>query len=139
MAAITAGVSRQGRGIRKTRRALMANSTTIPKGALVTVNASGLAINAADTAGTAVIGVAAETKTSGTGGNDWIAVEYDFEARFAASSITQAMVGLVAMCVVDNNTVDDAAGPTNDIPIGLLTEFISTTEGWVHIRGLAAG
>lgn len=135
MTAISTAANRQRKGIPKQQRFLMAASTTIPKGALVSVNASGLAVNAADTAGTAVVGVAAETMVSAASGSYWIQVEYDALWKFAASSITQAMVGLVQMCVVDNNTVDDAAGPTNDIAVGLLAEFISTTEGWVFVKG----
>ena len=70
-------------------------------------------------------------------GNFWIQVEYDREYLFAATSITQAMVG-VNMVTVDDNTVDDIAGATNDIVVGKLTEFVSTTSGWVHVPGLTA-
>lgn len=134
MTAITAAVSRRRKGSARRFRALMANSITIPKGAIVQANASGLAVNATDAAGVTVLGIAAETISSGTGGNDWIAVECDAAWLFAASSITQAMVN-TDMCVVDNNTVDDAAGPTNDIVVGKLLEFVTTTLGWVFVKG----
>ena len=136
MAAITVAANRQAKGTPKTRRALMANSITIPKGALVVTNASGLATNAVAGAGPLLcIGVAAETKTSGTGGADWIQVEYDREYLFACSSITQAMVG-TAMLVVDNNTVDDVSA--SSVTVGKLTEFVSTTLGWVQVPGYSA-
>ncbi len=45
------------------------------------------------------------------------------------------MIG-TSMVVVDNNTIDDVAGATNDIPVGKLTEFVSTTSGWVYVPGL---
>src|SRR3990172_9400021 len=55
----------------------------------------------------------------------------------ASDTATQAMVG-VNMVTVDDNTVDDIAGATNDIVVGKLTEFVSTTSGWVHVPGLTA-
>src|SRR3990172_5815650 len=92
-------------GAPKTRRFLMAASQTIYKGAIVHMNSSGLAIPASDTAAQACVGIAAETMISAATGNFWIQVEYDREYLFAATSITQAMVG-VNMVTVDDNTVD---------------------------------
>lgn len=137
MAAITAAVNRARKGIPKQSRFLMKASITIPKGALVIADANGLADNAADTASTVVLGIAAETVTSAASGSYWIQVEYDAAWLFAATSITQAMVG-TNMVIVTNNDVDDAAGATNDIVVGKLIEFVSTTSGWVHIPGPTA-
>lgn len=135
MAAITAAVNRQRKGLAKTRRFLMTASTTIPKGALVACPpATGLVVNAVDTAANPVVGVAAETVTSAATGDYWIAVEYDAEWLFAATSVTQLMVG-TAMEVVDNNTVDETAGAGN-IVAGKATEFVTTTSIWVYIPGL---
>src|SRR5437899_6266433 len=102
MAAITAAVNRQAKGTPKTRRVLMTNSITIPKGALVGILAStGLAVNAVAGATVAFIaGIAAETKTSGTGGADWIQVEYDREYLFTFSaSAAQTDVGKPALVI----------------------------------------
>ena len=137
MTVLAAAANRQSKGVPKTRRFLMAASQTIYKGAIVHLNASGLAIPASDTASQVVAGIAAETVVSAATGNFWIQVEYDREYLFAATSITQAMVG-VNMVTVDDNTVDDIAGATNDIVVGKLTEFVSTTLGWVHVPGLTA-
>lgn len=135
MAAITTAANRPSKGSPKTRRALMANSITIPKGALVSVPpATGLAINAVAGAGQFIVGVAAETITSGTGGADYIRVEYDREYLFTASSITQLMVG-TAMLVVDNNTIDDVSA--GSATVGKLTEFVSATQGWVQVPGFS--
>lgn len=134
MAAITTAVNRQRRGQCKTRRYAMAPSTTIPKGALVGILAStGLAVNAvAGTSITApIVGVAAETVTTSAAGG-FIEVEYDADWLFAASSIAQVSVGL-PMLVVDNNTVDETS--TGSAVVGRLVEFVSTTQGWVHIPG----
>ena len=135
--ALAAAANRQSKGTPKTRRFLMAASQTIYKGAIVHVNASGLAIPASDTASQVVAGIAAETMISAATGSFWIQVEYDREYLFAATSITQAMVG-TNMVTVDDNTVDDIAGATNDIVVGKLTEYVSTTSGWVHVPGLTA-
>jgi hypothetical protein len=134
MTAITAAVNRQRKGEAKTRRVLMALSTTIPKGAIVgLLAADGLAVNAVSGATvTHVLGVAAETKTSAAAGSNWLEVEYDAEWLFAASSITQLMVG-TAMLVVDNNTVDETSA--SSATVGKLTEYVSTTSGWVYVPG----
>ena len=135
MTAITAAVNRQRKGIAKTRRVLMANSITIVKGELVGIlDADGLAVKGVTGATvTWIIGVAAETKTSGTGGADWIQVEYDREYLFAATSITQAMLG-DAMLIVDNNSIDETSA--GSATVGKLTEYVSATLGWVHIPGV---
>jgi hypothetical protein len=135
MTAITAAVNRQRKGVPKTRRILMSDSITIVKGELVGVlDADGLAVKGVSGATvTWIAGVAAETKTSGTGGDDWIQIEYDAEYLFAASSITQAMLG-DDMLIVDNNTVDETSA--SSATVGKLTEFVSTTSGWVYVKGL---
>ncbi|KKL62146.1 hypothetical protein LCGC14_2188120 [marine sediment metagenome] len=135
MTAITAAVNRQAKGVPKTRRVLMANSITIVKGELVGIlDADGLAVKGVTGATVVwIIGVAAETKTSGTGGADWIQVEYDREYLFAATSITQAMLG-DAMLIVDNNTIDETSA--GSATVGKLTEYVSATLGWVHIPGV---
>ena len=138
MAAITTAVNRQRRGQCKTRRYLMKASTTIPKGALVAIEAaSGLAINAVAGASITapVVGVAAETKTSASSGSYWIEVEFDADWLFAASSVAQTAVG-VAMLVVDNNTVDETSA--SSATVGKLVEYVSATSAWVNVPGLSA-
>lgn len=112
----------------------VAATTKIYAGALVCVNSAGLAVPAADAAGVKVVGVAKRTvdNSAGAAGALWVEVDCPIVARFAATSITQAMVGTV-MYVVDDNTFDDAVG-TNSIKVGVLIEFISATEGWIYIN-----
>jgi len=113
----------------------MKTSTTIPKGALVGIEAaSGLAINAVAGASITapVVGVAAETVIAPASGATYIEVECEADWLFAASSITQVMVG-VAMLVIDNNTVDETSA--SSATVGKLVEFVSTTSGWVNIPG----
>ena len=105
----------------------------IYKGALVTVDADGYLMPAQDTSGHRLVGVADE-KVDNTGGADGdlnCRVASGRKFRFAASSITQAMVNQV-MYIVDDQTFDDGNG-TNAIKAGRLVEFISTTEGWIFI------
>lgn len=109
-------------------------NTVIYKGAIVVVDDNGFAIPATDTANLRVVGVADDTVNNnpGASGAKWVRVTSGRAFLFAATSITQAMVG-DPMFVVDDNTVDDAAGSTNEVPVGRLVEFVSTTSGYVYI------
>jgi len=114
---------------------------TIYKGALVTVDADGYLMPAQDTAAHKVVGVADENvdNSAGADGAKSCRVVSGRAFKFAASSITQAMVGEM-MYVVDDQTFDDAVG-TNGIKAGRLVQYVSTTEGWIHIPfgGLGLG
>jgi len=133
MTAITAAANRQRKGIARTRRIRMTASTTIPQGALVCTDAAtGLAINAVAGAVNPVEGVALETIVSAATGTYYVQVGFDTDFLFAASSITQAMVG-EPMLVIDNNTVDETSA--GSAVVGILTEFVSTTSGWVFVPG----
>lgn len=107
--------------------------SVIYKGALVAVNASGYLIPAADAAGAKVVGVADEKvdNSAGSDGTLNCRVVSGRAFKFAASSITQAMLGEM-MYVVDDQTFDDGIG-TNAVKAGRLVQFVSTTEGWIHI------
>ena len=102
-------------------------------GALVAINAAGFLAPAADAASFKVVGIAKETvdNSGGAAGDLSCRVETRLIGRFAASSITQAMVG-TKMYVVDDQTFDDAVG-TNSIIAGVLVEYISATEGRIYI------
>jgi len=113
----------------------VADNVHIYKGTLVALNVAGLAIPAADAANAKVMGVAQEgvdnTLAGHIGGGKTIKVRSGCEVRLPATSITQAMVG-TTMYVVDDNTFDDAVG-TNSIKAGVLTEYVSATEGYIFI------
>ena len=132
--ALAAAANRQHKGIPKTRRFLMKASTTIWKGGLVAINtADGLLVPASDSANDIVCGVAAESKISAAAGTFWIRVEYDAEWLFVATGVTQLMVG-DAMCVTDDDEVDDDTA--QDIPVGKMTELVTTTLVWCTVKGL---
>lgn len=137
MTALAADANREKRGLGRVF-SLPAAAVKIWKGGIVALNTAGFATPAADTASFICAGVAIETvdNAAGAAGDKRIRVMADAEWKFVASSITQAMLG-TAMFVVDDNTVDDAAGPTNDVAVGKLTEFLTTTSGWVYVPGLS--
>ena len=112
----------------------VAASTKIYAGSLVCVNADGFAVTAADTSGYVFVGVALEQvdNSAGANGAKNVRIRREGVFEFDAASITQAMVG-DPMYAVDDHTFDDAAGPTNDIKVGLLVKYASATKGWIDI------
>lgn len=112
----------------------VAANTKIYAGSLVCANSTGYAVPAADTAGLKFAGVALEQadNTGAANGALIVRLRRSGAFQFDAASITQAMVG-TAMYIVDDHTMDDASGPTNDIRIGVLVKYVSDTQGWVDI------
>ena len=135
MAAATASIATRTRGIPYSRIAFPVNALSqIYKGALVALDSTGHAVAATDAAGTnGIIGIAGHDALGGASdGDTWVAVLSGCAFELTASSITQAMLGTV-MYVVDDATFDDAAGATNELPCGVLVEFISVTKGFIWI------
>ena len=112
----------------------VAANTKIYAGSLVCANTTGYVAPAADTAGLKFVGVAIEQmdNTGGANGALTIRLRRSGAFQFDAASITQAMVG-TAMYIMDDHTMDDTNGPTNDIRIGVLVKYVSDTQGWVDI------
>jgi len=112
----------------------VAANAKIFAGSLVCANTSGYAAPAADAVGFKFVGVALEQvdNTGGANGAKKVRLRRAGVFEFDAASITQAMVG-TAMFVVDDHTVDDAAGPTNDIQVGVLVKYVADTKGWIDI------
>ena len=109
----------------------MVNSVTIEAGTLVMRTAAGLGQEAvAEVANGGIAGIAAESKTSGTGGADFIqCLEGTF--LFDAASIVQGSVGDV-MFAVDDRTFDET--DTGNLPrLGFLEELVSATSGWIRV------
>ena len=109
----------------------VAANTKIYAGSLVCISAAGYAVPAADTSGYRFAGVAMEQVDNSDGGKN-VRVRRAGVFEFDAVSITQDMVG-AAMYAADDHTFDDAAGPTNDIKVGLLVKYVSATKGWIDI------
>jgi hypothetical protein len=112
----------------------VAANAKIYAGSMVCVDADGYAAPAADTSGYLFLGVALEQvdNSAGADGAKNVRVRRTGVFEFDAASITQAMVG-DPMYAVDDQTFDDAAGPTNDIKVGILVKYGSATKGWIDI------
>ena len=106
------------------------------KGAMVCINAAGFVVPAADTAGySSVIGVADEQvdNSSGSAGDLNVRVRTNRRYLFVATgTLVQGNVG-ETMYVVDDQTFN-ADQQVNAIVAGVLTEFVSTTAGYVSIE-----
>jgi hypothetical protein len=112
----------------------VAANTKIYAGSMVCADADGYAVPAADTSGYRFLGVALEQvdNSAGDDGAKNVRVRRTGVFEFDAASITQAMVGN-PMYAVNDQTFDDAAGPTNDIKVGILVKYGSATKGWIDI------
>lgn len=107
-------------------------------GGMVGIDSAGFAVAAANAAALKVVGVAKKS-VDNTGGADG-ALRVNVEEGlflFAATAITQAMVGQM-MYVVDDQTFDDSLG-TNGNKAGRLIEFVSTTLGWILVTPTGVG
>lgn len=113
-------------------------ATKIFKGTLVVIDAAGFAKPAVNAANNKVVGVADAQADNSAGASAAInVIVREGVYRFAATAITQAMVGKI-MHVVDDQTFDDAIG-TAGIKAGRLVEFVSVTEGWIHVQEQSVG
>jgi len=106
------------------------------KGGFVAVDETGYAMAfpaVASAVGLCFVGVAAEKvdNSGGSDGDDYVKVFTRGLFKMAATSITQVMVGEM-MYLVDDQTFDDVPG-TYGIPVGILVEYVSATEGWIDI------
>lgn len=114
---------------------LVAASTSIEAGKMVAVNSSGYAVEAADTAGLRVVGVANEAvdNSSGANGDKRVEVYSGQLFKFDNSSTNAVDVADAGSLVFveDDETVADAAG-TNGIVAGKCVEVLSDGV-WVQI------
>ena len=110
----------------------MKASTTIYAGGMVMIDSGGYARPAAALASNkGVVGVAVETKTSGGSDGDTSVIVQEGEFLMVAASIAQSAVGGKVYASADD-TMDETQG-SNEPLAGLLTEYVSSTSGWVKI------
>jgi len=112
---------------------------TIYKGSFVGIPADGYVEALVVAAGVNLrfAGVAYEQVVCASNGTKYVRVYTQGIFKFAASSITQAMVGQM-MYAVDDQTFDDIPADGFAVPVGKLVEVESSTEGWIDI-GAALG
>lgn len=104
----------------------MPASTTIYQGALVSLNASGQAVNALGTL--LFAGIATETKTSvGATTDKSFCVERNMVAQFPIAAATLADLGKQVYVGADNNTVQLAASASLAAKVGRIVGVISST------------
>jgi|SRR3990170_2961893 len=136
MAALTQDRNTPVKYVERTVRVPVATNVKIFVGALVSRNATGFLIPAADTAGTKVIGVSSEN-VDNTGGADGAKSALVMKGVFrlgttGANAVTQADMGN-DVYVSDDQTVLKAAGPTNDIPAGTLEAMDGAADVWIAV------
>lgn len=104
-------------------------------GALVSVVvATGYGIKSGDTAGHKFVGVADKTvdNSAGAAGAKKVRVWANGVFDFACASADQTWVGL-KVYAVDDQTVALVATTTNDVLVGVVTEFVSATKVFVSL------
>ena len=114
----------------------VAAGAVIYKGALVCVNAGGYAVPAADTAGFTFLGVAYEAGDNTDGANGALTVRVQKTGTFVytRTGAAQADIGDPVYALGDD-TVADAAGATNDVPVGYVVGIEGTNKVRVRIDG----
>ena len=104
-------------------------STNIYKGALVCINATGYAANAADTANFKIAGIATNRDSNtGADGAKSYTVEYGavYPLNINSTDITRANIGQDAI-VYDNDTVTNLTVATNDVRVGRIVGVTGST------------
>ncbi|MCD6416735.1 MAG: hypothetical protein J7M08_08590 [Planctomycetes bacterium] len=113
----------------------VAGSTCIYAGSLVCVNAAGYAVPAADTAGLLIAGVATAQCDNGAGSDGDLSVVVRRRGRYRFNyrgALTQDAQG-AKVYAADDQTVDDGAGVTNDILVGVIDKVEGAGECWLSI------
>ena len=142
MAAVTADVDRDAKGEgRIASYGINAAETRIYKGCPVSIDASGYAVAGDDTTTTQFVGIAVEgvTVTSGGSDGDFTVRVYqvgDFLMGWESGDAAITQVDDVVY-IATNNDVEAADVTTNDIPCGVISKWVSTSEVWVRIDGYA--
>lgn len=113
-------------------------ATDIPAGAMVCTDATGAAVNAADTVGLIAMGRAAHA-ASYTAGDRFIVVERGTFRWANNGNVTQAAPGIgQAVTIVDNQTVGLPADTVNDILAGYV-ELVDSDGVHVAMLGGKVG
>lgn len=131
VAAITTAVNRDcyGTYIIKAEYGMDASAGKIPKGAFVCLDATGYAVNGADTTAFVYVGIATETKTA-SGSDGDVKIEVDctpgkwWKFGHNTGSLDATCVGTV-MYLENNNAVDAVGAATYDIRVGTIAQYIS--------------
>jgi len=114
---------------------MIATTGVVYAGAMVIANASGNCTNATDAASSRFVGIARRGATN-TGAAGAVQAELltsgDVELNIQGTSLDATDIGKTVF-IFDNDTVTDAAGATNDIPVGSLVRLSSATTCFVRL------
>ena len=110
----------------------LAPATKVFQGSIVHTNAAGFAKKGGDNAAEKFAGVAMETADSSIAAQSYVRVWKEGVFSFPCTGATQAWVGQDVFAV-DDNVVALAATTTNDVRVGTVVKFVSTTEVRVKI------
>jgi hypothetical protein len=116
-------------------------ATKIEMGNMVSLNATGYAIESTDTASTVFVGVAEKTvdNSSGSDGDLRVPVRKFRLFRFANSAgnpVTTALAGTLCF-VEDSEHVCATAGSTNKVIVGIVGGDVTADYAWVYCNGRA--
>lgn len=126
MAATTKDRATVRKFIQRQLRLTLKASAVIPAGVIVCTDATGQAVNGADTAGLRCEGISAHAADQTKGDTD-IVVERGAFWLANDGTIALADVGGVAT-ILDNQTVSKAATTANDIGVGIIDD-VDATKG----------
>jgi hypothetical protein len=128
----------------------LAADAVIYRGALVSIDAAGYLIPAADTVNTYVAGVAKDNvdNTGGDAGDvsapvdvggGLLLMKHAYLTGFGTDDLEQSDVG-TAVVVSDDETVDFVGNTDQDIPVGVIDEIVTDGDPddatvWVKLRG----
>ena len=133
MAALTADLQVESKGTIEHRAYPVKASETIYKGSIVSIDGNGAAVAGTDTASERCVGIALEKADNGSGLVGAINVLVG-EGIFKLIASGMAQADLLTLCyITDSGAVADKDGPTNDVPAGIVTEFVSATSVWVDM------
>ena len=140
---ITTATNRESKGFLGSRMfavyGMDADAGTIPKGAIVTLDATGYAVNGTDAVNHVFVGIAVETKTAdatGSDGDTEIKVDCTpgvwWKFGHNTGDLNATCVGTV-MHLENNNAVDDGTAATKDVRVGTIAKYIDADECWVRV------
>lgn len=134
MADLAADLELESRGVTEYCVFKVTADDCIYKGALVCIDTDGFALPAADAASYVFVGIAVE-KADNTGGSDgdiYVKVARNGQFKLAGAALAQTHVGRELCVGADDNHVTDVVA-TNDVKVGIMTEYLSATSAWVDI------
>lgn len=135
MAATTVDRNSPALHIERPMKVPLKAGSVIPAGVMVCVDATGLAVNASDTAGLSIVGRSAHA-ASYAAGDRFIVVERGvfYFGNDGTINVTHANTGVLAM-ILDNQTLTLAATAVNDIGVGYIESVDAVFGVAVSILG----